>query len=276
MAISSAGYSPCYQVANEPVTFEDYDNWSPRSDHTIPGNITLREALAHSQNYVTAYMMKQVGATAVMTLAKKMGITSNVPAYPSICLGVFDASLYDMVGAYSVFVNQGIWTEPIYLLRIEDKNGALLWEQKPKIKVALDPQTAYVMTDMLKAVVNEGTGQRLRGRYNFTNPIGGKTGTTQDNSDGWFIGITPQLVTGVWTGCEDMQIHFLALDDGEGANSALPVFALYMKKVYADKTLHYSKGDFPPPRGGVSITLDCASYNQNQPAQNELDRKLGF
>jgi penicillin-binding protein 1A len=274
VAISSGGYSPCQLVPNEPI---DIDGWSPRSDHTIPGYISIKQGLAHSQNWIAAYMMKQVGPTAVATLAKKMGITSNIPAYPSICLGTFDASLYDMVGAYSVFVNQGIWKQPVYLLRIEDKNGAVLWEQKPQVRVALDPQTAYVMTDMLKDVVTEGTGLRLRdSRYNLLNPIGGKTGTTQDNSDGWFIGITPQLVTGVWTGAEDRQIHFASLNDGEGANSALPIFALYMKKVYADKSLHYTKGDFTPPKGGVSITLDCNAYNQQQPGQTELDQKLGF
>ena len=251
------GYSPCYQVPNEPVTI---DGWTPRAYNPLPGYLTLKKALANSQNFVTAYMMKQVGATAVQTLIKKMGITSDVPAYPSICLGTFDASVYDMVGAYAAFVNHGVWTEPIYLLRIEDKNGNVIYDQKPRIVVALDPQTAYVMTDMLKGVVQGGTGGRLRWRYNLTNPIGGKTGTTQNNSDGWFMGITPQLVTGVWTGCEDRAIHFISTNYGEGANSALPVFALYMKKVYADKSLNYTKGDFEPPQGGVNITLDCNAY----------------
>lgn len=258
------GYSPCYKVENAPVTI---DGWTPRSDHTIPGTLTLKQALAHSQNWITAYIMKQVGATAVSTLIKKMGITSEVPAYWSICLGTFDASLYDMVGAYSVFVNQGIWTEPIYLNRIEDKNGNVLYERKPKVVVALDPQTAYVMTDMLKDVVLEGTGVRLRYKYRLVNPIGGKTGTTQNNSDGWFIGITPQLVTGVWTGAEDRSIHFLSTSQGEGANSALPIFALYMKKVYADPSLKYSKGDFEPPKGGLNITINCGAYGP--PATND-------
>ncbi len=257
-AAINAGYSPCYKVPNEPVTI---DGWTPRAHKPIPGYVNLKTALAHSENYVTAYMMKQVGATAVATLTKQMGITSDVPNYPSICLGSFDATLYDMVGAYSTFVNHGIWTEPIYLLRIEDKNGNVLYERRPKVVEALNPQTAYVMTDMLKGVVQQGTGLRLRGpKYRLMNPIGGKTGTTQNNSDGWFIGITPQLVTGVWTGAEDRAIHFISMDQGEGANSALPVFALYMKKVYADPTLHYSKGDFEPPPGGLNITLNCDAY----------------
>jgi len=255
------GYSPCMMVPNEPV---DIEGWSPNAYKPIPGNISLKTALANSQNYVTAYMMKQVGATAVSTLIKKMGITTEVPAYPSICLGTFDASLYDMVGAYSTFVNHGVWTEPIYLLRIEDKNGNLLYERKPKVVQALNEQTAYVMTQMLKGVVESGTGVRLRYRYGLSNPIGGKTGTTQNNSDGWFMAITPQLVTGVWTGCEDRAIHFFSTNQGEGANSALPVFALFIKKVYADPSLTYSKGDFEPPKGEINVTWDCNAYNAQE------------
>lgn len=272
-AAINEGFSPCYTVPNEPV---EIDGWVPKAYNPIPGYLTIRKAMANSQNYITAYMMKQVGPTAVSTLTKRMGITSEVPALPSICLGTFNASVYDMVGAYSTFVNHGVWTEPLYLLRIEDKNGNVIYERQPNIKVALNPQTAYVMTDMLKSVVSEGTGRRLRYRYNFTNPIGGKTGTTQANSDGWFIGITPQLVTGVWTGAEDRAIHFASTSQGEGANSALPIFALYMKSVYADPTLKYTKGDFEVPKGGVTITLDCGAYNQQQSGQTELDQKLGF
>ena len=253
------GFSPCFQVLNEPITIDD---WTPKSEGTIPGYLTLKKAMARSQNYITAYVMREVGATAVSTLIKRLGITSDVPAYPSICLGTFDASLYDMVGAYSVFANHGIWTEPIYLLRIEDRNGLVLYEKKPKIAVALEEQYAYAMTNMLKSVVTEGTGVRLRYKYNLMNPIGGKTGTTQNNSDGWFIGITPQLVTGVWTGCEDRAIHFLSTKQGEGANSALPIFALLMKRVYADPTLKYSKDDFDPPQNGIDITMDCNTYTQ--------------
>lgn len=272
-AAINEGFSPCYTVLNEPV---EIDGWVPKTYNAIPGYLTIRKAMANSQNYITAYMMKQVGPTAVATLTKRMGITSDVPAVPSICLGTFNASVYDMVGAYSTFVNHGVWTEPLYLLRIEDKNGNIIYERQPNIKVALNPQTAYVMTDMLKAVVSEGTGRRLRFRYNFTNPIGGKTGTTQANSDGWFIGITPQLVTGVWTGAEDRAIHFASTSQGEGANSALPIFALYMKSVYADPSLKYTKGDFEVPKGGINITLDCGAYNQQQSGQTELDQKLGF
>lgn len=278
VAIGNGGYSPCYMVANEPVSIDagDGTTYTPGAYKPIPGPLTLKKALAHSQNYITVYMMKQVGATAVATLTKNMGITSPVPAVPSIALGTFEASVYDMVGAYSVFVNHGIWTEPIYLLRIEDKNGNVIYERKPRIKVVLDEQTAYVMTDMLKAVVREGTGARLGWKYNLNNPIGGKTGTTQNNSDGWFMGITPELVTGVWTGAEDRAIHFSSTEFGEGANTALPIFGLYMKKVYADKSLKYTKGDFPVPKGGVTTTLDCGAYTKQQSGETELDNKLGF
>jgi penicillin-binding protein 1A len=278
VAIGNGGYSPCYTVANEPVGIDAGDGtvWTPKAYNPLPGTLTLKKALANSQNYVTAYMMKQVGPTAVATLTKNMGITSDVPAVPSICLGSFNASVYDMVGAYSVFVNHGVWTEPIYLLRIEDKNGNVIYERRPKVKVVLDEQTAYVMTDMLKAVIKEGTGVRLGGKYNLTNPIGGKTGTTQNNSDGWFMGITPELVTGVWTGAEDRAIHFSTTSFGEGANTALPIFGLYMQKVYADPTLKYSKGDFPLPKGGITTILDCGAYSRQQPGQTEQDKKLGF
>ena len=278
VAIGNAGFSPCFMVDNLPVSIDagDGKTYTPAAYKPLPGPITLKKALAHSQNNATMFLMKQVGQTAVATLIKNLGITSPIPVVPSIALGSFEASVYDMVGAYSVFVNHGIWTEPIYLLRIEDKNGNVIYERKPRIKVVMDEQTAYVMTDMLKGVVREGTARRLTWKYKLTNPIGGKTGTTNKNSDGWFMGITPELVTGVWTGAEDRAIHFTLTDNGDGATTALPVFGLYMQKVYADKTLKYTKGDFPLPKGGVTTTLDCGAYSQQQSGQTELDKKLGF
>jgi penicillin-binding protein 1A len=275
------GFSPCMQVANEPITISGYGNkdWSPRSSpsETVPGVITLRTALARSQNWVTAYVMNEVKPEPVASLIKKMGITSPVPEVPSICLGTFDASVYDMTGAYSAFANEGLWTEPTYLLRIEDKNGNVLYNNSPRVVQALNPQTAYVMTYMLKGVIDEGTGYRLRRDYHIMNPIGGKTGTTNDNSDGWFIGITPQLVTGIWTGCEDRDIHFRSTRLGEGANTALPIFAGYMKRVYANAALGIKKNvDFAPPKSGVSITLDCGAYSQQQKGTSEVEKKLDF
>jgi penicillin-binding protein 1A len=272
------GYSPCYTVANEPVTIDVPGGkpYTPSSSGTIPGPITLQKALAYSQNYVVAYLMKQVGPTAVATLAKKMGITSNVPAYPSICLGSFDASVFDMVGAYGVFANKGIWTEPTYILRIEDKNGVVLYNKKPRVVPAMNEEVAYVMTRMLEGVVKAGTAYRLVSKYGIKTPVGGKTGTTQNNSDGWFMGITPQLVTGVWTGCEDRAFHFLSTGEGAGANMALPIFAGFMKKVYANPKIKISKGDFEAPKNGVSIVYDCNQYQQQEQDSTELDEKLGF
>jgi penicillin-binding protein 1A len=276
------GYSPCMKVDNVPVTISipGQDDWIPKqSSYDLkPGMISLRTALAFSQNYVTAYVMKQVGPVPVMNLIKKMGITSpDVGPYPSICLGTFNASVFDMTGAYSVFANHGVWTEPTFLLRIEDSKGNVLYSHKPKIAPAMNEQTAYVMTYMLKGVIENGTGSRLTYKYGIRNPVAGKTGTTQDNSDGWFIGVTPQLVTGVWTGCEDRDIHFRSTFLGEGANTALPIFALYMKKVYADPALGIKKNvDFDAPKTPLTITLDCDAYDQQEQGTNEVDKKLGF
>jgi len=259
------GWSPCFEAPNLPIVFEDFDNWSPKnSDGKEGGMMTLRMGLANSVNLITAYMMKQVGPQAVVNVAKKMGITSDIPAYPSICLGTPDVSLYEMVGAYSTYANKGVWTEPIYITRIEDKNGNVLFEKVPRKVDALSEQTAYLMIYMMKGVIDKGTGLRLRGpRYRFTNPIAGKTGTTQENSDGWFIGITPDLVSGTWTGAEDRMVHFRSTNLGEGANTALPIWALYMKKVYADPKLKISMGDFEAPPGGLSVVVDCDQYKKN-------------
>lgn len=275
------GFSPCQEVDNVPITIYGYGPpWTPGSSptETLQGAITLRQALAHSQNWVTAYVMNEVKPEPVVELIKKMGINSDVPPYPSICLGVFNASVFDMTGAYCVFANHGIWTEPTFILRIEDKNGNVIYSHTPRVVQAMDAQSAYVMNYMLKGVIEDGTGSRLqRPPYSLTNPIAGKTGTTQDNSDGWFIGDTPQLVTGVWTGCEDRDIHFRSTRLGEGANTALPIFALYMKKVYANAALGIKKNvDFDPPKNGVNVILDCDQYKQQQQGTGEVDKKLGF
>ena len=271
------GFSPCFQVPNVPLTVGSGPYaWSPRGE-SIGSPVSLRQALAHSQNYATAYMINEVGARPVATLTKRMGITSDVPEYPSIALGAYEASLYDMVGAYSAFVNHGVWIEPIYILRVEDKNGMPIYEKAPRVTKVLNSESAYIMVDMLKNVVDAGSGRRLRFRYNFTNPMGGKTGTTNDNADAWFIGITPELVSGVWTGAEDRGISFFSMAEGQGAQAALPVFALYMQKVYADASLKYSKGDFSLPEGGLTRELDCSKYRQFFGEEEEnLDDRLGF
>lgn len=270
------GISPCTTVANVPVTI---DGWTPKSPpkETRPGAITLKEALAFSQNYVTAWVMSQVGAEPVAELIKKMGITNNFDVVPAIALGSFDASVYDMTGAYSAFVNHGVWTEPTYLLRVEDKNGFVLYSQTPRKQQAINDQTAYAMTDMLKGVINQGTGSRLNYMYKLNAIVGGKTGTTQGNADGWFIGITPKLVTGVWTGCENRNFAIQSTYIGQGAKTALPVFAEYMKKVYANPALGYDRNmDFERPKTEMTIELDCNAYHQQAQGASEVEKKLGF
>ena len=271
------GYSPCYEIPNVPVVFEKNQwglpdkDWVPRnSDDKYEGLLmTLKFGLANSINTITAYIMKQFGPHSVLDLAKKMGIDSNLDPVPSICLGTFDLSVYEMVGAYSTFVNKGIWTEPIIVNRIEDKNGILLQEFSPKTNEAMSEKTADLMVRMLQGVVDGvynphanitmGTGVRLRRTYKFENEIGGKTGTTQNNSDGWFMGITPNLVTGVWSGNEDRSVHFRNTFYGQGANMALPIWAEYMNQVYADTSslgIYPDKFDIPH---SIDLLSDCGS-----------------
>lgn len=272
------GYSPCYTVPNHQQT---YGNWTPRG--TVQGGdpITLKNAIKYSQNFATAFVINEVGAASVAALTHKMGITSDVPNYPSISLGAYDASVYDMVGAYAAFVNHGTWIEPTMILRIEDKNGTPIYERTPKVVKALNSESAYIMVDMLRGVVDGGTGSRVR-RADYgglTIPMGGKTGTTNDNSDAWFIGFTPQLVAGVWTGAEDRGISFSSMQYGQGAAAALPVFGLFMKKVYSDKSLNYTKMDFPKPPGGMTRVMDCSEYSKYDGYSSEPqleDDRLGF
>lgn len=273
------GYSPCFTVPNHMQT---YGNWTPRGTAQGGDPITLTNALKYSQNFATAYVINEVGASNVASLTKKMGITSDVPNYPSISLGAYEASVFDMVGAYSAFVNHGTWIEPTMILRIEDKNGTPIYERTPKVVKAINSESAYIMVNMLKGVVDGGTGSRVRrAEYGgLTNPMGGKTGTTNDNSDAWFIGITPDLVTGVWTGAEDRGIRFYSMASGQGASAALPIFGLYMRKVYNDKKLTYTQEDFPLPPGGLTREIDCGKYvpfygTPSEEGQLDDDR-LGF
>ena len=275
------GYSPCFKVVNEPVTVTGYGaDWSPsNADGKYGGTFTLREALARSINVISAYLIKQVGPKSVVEMAKRLGISSEIKAYPSIALGTMPVSLYDMLGAYSVFANKGIYTKPRYIIRIEDKNGNVIYSESPKIKQAMTEDLAYAMVYMLKGNTDpslRGTGSKLRYKYHFTEEIGGKTGTTQDFSDGWYIGITPDLVTGVWTGGEDRYIHFHSLPLGEGSTTALPAWAIYMKKVYANATLSISKAPFEKPKGVSSIELDCSKYilPDNKAPEDSVNKAL--
>jgi len=275
------GYSPCYEVPNVSVVFNKEKwglekDWIPKnSDEKYEGELlTLKFGMANSINTVTAYIMKQFGPHAVVDLAKKIGIQSKILAVPSLCLGTFDLSVYEMVGAYSTFVNNGVWTEPIFITRITDKNGVILEEFTPKTTEAMSKQTADLMVRMLQGVVDGvynknanttmGTGVRLRYKYQFKNEMGGKTGTTQNNSDGWFMGITPNLVTGVWSGCEDRSVHFRNTHYGQGANMALPVFAEYMQRVYAD-TLE--SGVYPTSFNilkAIDVKMDCGELFETE------------
>lgn len=273
------GYSPCYKVPNVRVTFtgEDGKIWSPEnSDGKYGGMLSLKEALAESVNSVTAFLMKQFGPEAVIKIARKMGITSPIDPYPAICLGTPDISVYEMTGAYATFANKGVWTEPIFLTRIEDKNGVVLQEFVPKKVEALSEETAYVTLSLLKGVVEHGTGVRLRYKFGLNNPIAGKTGTTQNQSDGWFVGVTPELVSAIWVGCEDRSVHFRSITLGQGANTSLPIWALFMKKVYTDKSINLTQADFEKPEGKLSIELDCSKYLLNNPEPQQNQGDFGF
>jgi penicillin-binding protein 1A len=268
-------WSPCYQVPNIPVTFDlpEGGTWTPKnSDAKYGGMMTLKKGLALSVNSITAYVMKQFGPQAVVDLARKLGIESPLDAVPSLCLGTADISVYEMVGANSTFANQGVWVEPTFITRIEDKNGNVLEDFMPRRVEAISKETAFLTLNLMKGVVDHGTGLRLRFRYGLTAPIAGKTGTTQNNSDGWFMGITPDLVSGVWVGCEDRSAHFRSTDLGQGASMALPIWGLYMKKVYADKTLKVRQDDFEKPEGlDLKIELDCSKYNEGKEQEESIE-----
>ncbi|MCU0433646.1 MAG: transglycosylase domain-containing protein [Bacteroidia bacterium] len=260
------GWSPCDQIPNVRTCIDHNGReWCPdNSDNKLNGQmLTLRKALANSVNFVTAYIMKQFGPQAVVSFAQSVGITSPLDPVPSLCLGTADISVFEMVGANSTFANKGTWIEPTFITRIEDKNGKVLEEFIPKSREVLREEKAYLMINLMQGVVLSGTAGRLRGRYKLTNAIAGKTGTTQNNSDGWFIGLTPELAAGAWVGAEDRSVHFDNTSEGQGASMALPIWGLFFQKVYADKTLKVSKGEFPKPRGKIHLDLDCSKYEKD-------------
>jgi penicillin-binding protein 1A len=258
-------YSPCHTVPNVPVSIagEFYGKegyWSPEFSGTdeLDGQmITLRTGLAKSLNQISAWVIKQYNPEAVIGVARKMGIRSPIdPVYP-ICVGAVDLPVYEVAGAFTAFANKGIWAEPIMVTRIEDKNGNLLATFKNREEVAMSEETAYKMLYMMEGVTQSGgTGIRLRFKYQFTNPIAAKTGTTNEYADGWFVGIVPNLLGAVWTGAEDKTVHFTNHSLGQGANMALPIWAMFMQKVYADSTLSVSKEPFERP-AQLTEPLDC-------------------
>jgi penicillin-binding protein 1A len=261
LAMQEGEFTPCSKVANVQysVNLPDGTVWSPQntSKKRIGEEVTLKWALANSNNWISAFLIKRYSPQSVITLARKMGVTADLDPVPSLALGSSDISLYEMTGAFSTFANKGVYVKPIMITRIEDKYGNVIQSFVPEKNEAMSEETAYLMLDLMKGVVQSGTGIRLRVKYNLNNPIAGKTGTTQNQSDGWFIGITPDLTTGIWVGAEDRSVHFRSLSLGAGANTALPIWALYMQKVLADPSLGISKGDFEKPVQPLSVQLDC-------------------
>lgn len=255
------GWSPCKPMMNvkECVEVPTGPEWCPEnSDAKLNGQeVTLKRALAQSINYITAHIIKRFGPEAVVQFARRVGITAPLEAVYSIALGTCDVSVFEMVGANSTFANKGTWIEPTFITRIEDKNGKVLAEFVPKSHEVMNEEKAYVMINLMQGVVESGTGQRLRYKYKLNTPIAGKTGTTQNNSDGWFIGLTPDLAGGVWVGGEDRSVHFDRTAQGQGASMALPIWGIFMQKVYADKSIKISKGAFERPSSKIEIELDC-------------------
>lgn len=266
VAMGDGQFSPCSKVPLIPVTIElgNGRTWTPKNSGQIKEGemVTLRYALAGSINWVSAYLIKRSSPEAVIRLARKMGITSPIPAVYAICLGVPELTVYEMVGAQTTYANKGIYTEPIFVTRIEDKDGNVLANFVPRRQEAMSEETAYLMIELMKGVVDGGTSGRIRSTYGIKYPIAGKTGTTDDNSDGWFMGITPELVAGCWVGAEDMQAHFINTAYGQGANMALPIWAIFMQKVYADKTIDLYTGDFEKPSKPLSVEINCAKYER--------------
>lgn len=276
-AIEQLNMSPCDSIIDSPFTIpvgrhHVTETWTPNnSDNKFRGMVTLKKALANSINTVSAKLMDKVGPEAVVELAHKLGIKSEIPTQPSIALGAVEITVHDMVAAYSTFANQGVYVKPQFITKMEDKNGVVLYEPIPESHDVLNKDIAFAVIKLLEGVTEDGSGSRLRTQgggfgyervtgypYVFKNPIAGKTGTTQNQSDGWFMGMVPNLVTGVWVGCEDRSARFKSITYGQGAVAALPIWALFMKKCYENETLTVSKEDFERPEN-LSIKVDCYS-----------------
>lgn len=273
------GEGPCTQVPNVKTCIETEtgEQWCPNNsdgpnDKNVGKMVTYKRALALSMNYVTAAIMKKYGPHAVVNLTKRLGITAEIPEVPSICLGTADISVFEMVAANSTFANKGTYIQPTFITRIEDKNGKVLEEFVPHSDEVFSEEKAFAMIQLMRGVVDGGTGSRLRFRYKLYNQIAGKTGTTQRNSDGWFMGLTPELVAGVWVGGEDRSIHFNSMVEGQGATMALPIWGKFFNKVYADKKLNVSNGDFPRPKNlDPNLEMDCSKYDNEVKEETKED-----
>lgn len=297
-AINQLGLSPCDELPNTPYTipagkYHLDEDWTPRNSGDEYGGLrTLKNALANSINVISANLIDKTTPQNVVRMAKNLGVESDLIAVPSIALGTVDLSLYEMVGALNTFANKGMYVKPMMILRIEDKNGTILGEFTPETKEVLSESIAYTTINLMEGVTRYGSGVRLRTSgakypdnvatgypYQFDNPIAGKTGTTQNQSDGWFMGLVPNLSTGVWVGAEDRSVHFVDLSRGQGASMALPIWALYMKRNYADPELNISKEAFEAP-ANITIELDCSKEKEEEDGDDEnkpnLNEEIDF
>ncbi len=277
-AALESGLKPCDYFANDSIVYTDYSDWTPENaDGSYGGFYSMKGALTHSVNTVSVKILMNIGLDKVKSLARKLGITSDLPEVPSLALGTAEVSLYELIQAYSVFVNKGKVVKPIYLRRIEDKYGNIIYEEKSHIsdEQVISVKNAEIMTDMLKNVVNYGTASGLRSNYGFTNDIAGKTGTTQLNTDGWFMGYTPDLIAGAWVGGDNTFIRFRAMSLGQGSHAAMPIWALFMKKIYRDPLYKYSRySTFDIPQDILEET-NCPDFKEHQfeSIKDLLDKK---
>eukprot|EP01132_Coremiostelium_polycephalum_P000240 gene240-319_t len=266
------GYSPCYEVVDAPVTFKvptRAGTWTPKNaNNQYSGQkLTLRQALSKSVNSITAYLLKQIGPELVVEYAHRLGIRSPMSPVPALCLGTSDVSVYELTGAYSAFMNKGIWTAPLYIVRIEDKHGRILEQFIPQKKEAISEETAWTMLHMLKGTIEEqGTFRGLSREIREGNEVCGKTGTTSNHSDGWCIGMAKDLCTGIWVGGENRAIHFKTLATGQGAVTARPIWEKFMLRLYADPKVAYKKGPLPKP--AIPLDFSCTSFTQQEKASN--------
>tara|TARA_R110002072_G_scaffold235697_10_gene393441 strand:+ start:13536 stop:15830 length:2295 start_codon:yes stop_codon:yes gene_type:complete len=290
-AIDQLHMSPCDTLPNTPYTIEEgkyglLKPWTPKNaGDKYGGMVNLKVALAESHNVVSANLIDKTGPAPVIDLVKKLGIdTSEMATGPAIALGTTDISMFEMVAAYSVFANEGVYVEPVMVFRIEDKNGTVLFQHVPNTRDVISAESAYVTTSLMEGVTQGGSGGRLRRTwsnefydkvmtgypYAFTNPIAGKTGTTQNQSDGWFMGMVPNLVTGVWVGGEDRSVRFPTITYGQGATMALPIWGYYMKMCYENESLEVSKEAFKKP-SDLTIETDCSKWKEGQEKDELLD-----
>ena len=255
-----SGMTPCDRVQNSPQVLDiGYGRtWTPQDPHCDGSMVDLKWGLAHSSNSVAAWLMKQLGPEAMVAMMHKMGISTKIDPVVSLCVGSADLSVYEMVTSYNIFPSGGLYTHPLFVTRIEDKDGNVLGQFSERRHEAVTADAAYAMIQMMRGVVDGGTGSRLRSRYGLSGPIAGKTGTTNDNSDGWFIAYTPTITAGVWVGAEDRYVHFTSTALGQGANMALPIWGLWMKKVLADGTLGISSNDAFPDEVNKSFCTGSA------------------